>query len=76
MNAMPEGFVDLTVTSPPYDGLRDYKGYVFDFDMIAAELYRVTKPGGVVVWIVGGATNNGDESDTPFKQALGFRGPR
>ena len=73
MKSIPEGFVDLTVTSPPYDNLRDYMGFEFDFDTIAAELYRVTKPGGVVVWIVGGATHKGDESDTPFKQALGFR---
>ena len=43
------GSVDLTVTSPPYDNLRDYNGYTFDFDGIAAQLWRVTKPGGVVV---------------------------
>jgi len=43
--------IDLTVTSPPYDNLRDYEGYHFDFEAIAKQLYRVTKPGGVVVWV-------------------------
>jgi len=63
----------LTVTSPPYDNLRDYKGYSFDFASIAKELYRVTKQGGVVVWVVGDATINGSETGTSFKQALFFK---
>ena len=46
MNRMPDDFIDLTVTSPPYDNLRQYKGYSFDFEAIAKELYRVTKRGG------------------------------
>jgi len=70
---MPDKFIDLTVTSPPYDNLREYKGYSFDFENIAKELYRVTKQGGVVVWIVGDATMNGTESGTSFKQALFFK---
>ena len=69
---IPEDSVDLTVTSPPYDDLRKYKGYSFDFEGIAQELYRVTKPGGVVVWVVGDSTNNGSESGTSFRQALKF----
>ena len=72
MKRMPDNFIDLTVTSPPYDGLRDYKGYSFPFEEIAKELYRVTKQGGVVVWIVGDATKNGSESGTSFRQALYF----
>jgi DNA modification methylase len=72
MARMPDNFVDLTVTSPPYDNLRDYKGYSFDFQPIARELYRVTKSGGVVVWVVGDATINGSETGTSFKQALYF----
>lgn len=72
MGRMPDGFIDLTVTSPPYDKLRDYKGYDFDFEGIAKELYRVTKDGGVVVWIVGDATVNGSETGTSFRQALFF----
>jgi site-specific DNA-methyltransferase (adenine-specific) len=65
--------VDLVVTSPPYDNLRDYKGYSFNFDGIARELYRVMKQGGVVVWVVGDATINGSESGTSFRQALFFK---
>lgn len=64
--------VDLTVTSPPYDNLRTYKGYKFDFEEIAAELYRVTKDGGVLVWVVNDATIKGSETGTSFKQALYF----
>ncbi len=90
MAALPEACIDLTVTSPPYDlvdydddgnlvtypkkGLREYKGYTWDFAAIAAELYRVTKPGGVVVWVVGDATVDGSETGTSFRQALGFMG--
>ena len=64
--------VDLTVTSPPYDDLRNYNGYSFPFEDIANELYRITKQGGVVVWVVGDATKNGCESLTSFKQAIYF----
>ena len=72
MARMPDGFVDLVVTSPPYDNLRAYKGYSFDFEATAQELYRVVKPGGVVVWIVGDETKNGSETGTSFRQALYF----
>lgn len=73
MAKMPDGFIDLTVTSPPYDNLRTYNGYHFDFEPIARELYRVTKKGGVVVWVVGDATINGSETGTSFRQALYFK---
>ena len=72
ISRMPNGLIDLTVTSPPYDNLRDYKGYTFDFETLAKELYRVTKPGGVVVWVVGDATINGSETGTSFRQAIHF----
>ena len=69
-NNIPDNFVDLTVTSPPYDNLRTYKGFVFDYKSMLKELYRITKDGGVVVWIVGDATIKGTETGTSFKQAL------
>lgn len=65
--------IDLTVTSPPYDNLRTYNGYSFDFEGIARELFRVTKDGGVVVWVVGDATIKASESGTSFRQALYFK---
>ena len=73
MKLLPDNYVGLTVTSPPYDDLRKYNGYSFDFENIAKELYRVTKDGGVVVWVVGDKTKNGSETGTSFKQALYFK---
>lgn len=73
MARMPDNFIDLTVTSPPYDNLRTYNGYSFDFEAIARELYRVTKPDGVVVWVIGDATISGSETGTSFRQALYFK---
>jgi len=72
---LPDGSVDLTVTSPPYDNLRTYNGTLNDWtpekwQAIIRELFRVTKQGGVVVWIVGDATINGSETGTSFRQAL------
>lgn len=77
MKRIPDGFVDLTVTSPPYDNLRTYNGNIeqwsFEkFQGIAKELYRVTKHGGMVVWVVGDSTSKFCESFTSFKQALKF----
>lgn len=69
---MPDKYIDLTVTSPPYDGLRTYDGYSFDFENTAKELFRITKTGGVVVWVVGDSVIKGSESGTSFKQALFF----
>lgn len=83
MSRLPAGSVDLTVTSPPYDNLRTYNGSLNDWtpakwQSIIAELYRITKDGGVVVWVVADATLNGSETGTSFRQALhamecGFR---
>lgn len=70
MQTMEAESVDLTVTSPPYDGIRDYNGYSFDWKATIRELYRVTKRGGVVVWIVNDQTVDGSETGTSFKQAL------
>ena len=62
--------IDLTVTSPPYDGIRTYNGFSFDWKVVLSELYRVTKQGGTVVWIVSDQTKDGCESGTSFRQAL------
>ena len=75
MNRMQDEYVDLVVTSPPYDALRTYDGHVdaFDFETISQELYRVVKPGGVIVWVVADQVENDNESGTSFKQALHFQ---
>ena len=84
MARMPEEFIDLVITSPPYDDLRSYNnyikknessynGYSFPFENIAKELFRVIKKGGVVVWIVGDKTINGNETGTSFRQVLFFK---
>ena len=75
MQGMPDGSVDLTVTSPPYDNLRTYNGNNDQWGehvwkAVIADLYRVTADGGVVVWVVADATIKGSETGTSFKQAL------
>ena len=75
MADIPDGSVDLTVTSPPYDNLRTYNGNNDQWgehvwrDVISS-LHRVTADGGAVVWVVGDATVKGSETGTSFKQAL------
>lgn len=84
MSNMPDDLIDLTITSPPYDELRSYNNYIkgnktefngfsFPFENIAKELYRVTKQGGIVVWIVADSTIKGSESGNSFRQALYFK---
>lgn len=83
MATWPDDCIDLVVTSPPYDNLRTYNGTLNDWttekwQAIIRELFRVTKQGGVVVWVVGDSTINGSETGTSFRQALyamdcGFR---
>jgi DNA modification methylase len=73
LSQFPEECIDLVVTSPPYDDLRTYGGHSWDFDGLANHLWRVTKPGGVVVWVVNDATVDGSETGTSFRQALRFK---
>lgn len=75
LGSFPSNFIDLTLTSPPYDNIRDYNGFRFSdtiLSNIIRELYRITKVGGVVVWVVGDSTINGSESGTSFRHALKF----
>ena len=76
MSDFQSELVDLTVTSPPYDNLRTYAGTLewnFEiFKKVANELHRITKEGGVVVWVVGDATIKGSETLSSFKQAIYF----
>ncbi len=69
---IPDDFIDLTVTSPPYDNLRNYNGYEFDANSMGKELLRVTKKGGILIWVVGDRINGG-RSMSSFKQGLMFQ---
>lgn len=73
LHRMPDEFVDMTITSPPYDDLREYNGYHFPIEEIAASLFHKTKKGGVVIWVVGDRTVNGDETLSSFRHAFAFK---
>jgi len=82
MKNMPDNFIDLTITSPPYDDIRSYNddigketfnGYSFQFEEVCRELFRVTKKGGIVVWIINDTMSNGSETLNSFRQALYFK---
>lgn len=73
LKRLPDKSIDLTVTSPPYDNIRTYTGFSWNFEETAKQLYRVTKDGGVVVWVIADQTINGSETGTSFKQALYFK---
>ena len=73
MKMLPDECIDLTVTSPPYGELRKYRGFSWDYKAVGHELYRITKTGGVVVWIVSDQTKNRTESGRSFEQALYFK---
>lgn len=73
LSRMPDEMLDMTITSPPYDDLRDYNGYHCPVEEIAAALFVKTKPGGVVIWVVGDRTVNGDETLSSFKHAFAFK---
>lgn len=72
LRALPEGSIDMILTSPPYDNLRTYNGYSWDFEGIARELYRVLKTGGVCVWVVGDSVVDSSEQLNPMRQAIYF----
>jgi DNA modification methylase len=84
MKSIEDNTIDLTVTSPPYDNLRTYKGKIkddvkfddhfsFPFVQMAKELFRITKDGGIVVWVVNDQIVNGGESGNSFRQAIKFQ---
>lgn len=73
LSRMPDDLIDMTITSPPYDDLRDYNGYHFPVEVIAKGLFEKTKPGGVVIWVVGDRTLNGNETLTSFRHAITFQ---
>lgn len=75
-NVLPtieSGGVQLIVTSPPYDGLRKYNGYQWDFEWVAQNCYRILCEGGVMCWNVGDSVVDGSETTTSAEQKIYFR---
>lgn len=72
MRTQADDSVDVVLTSPPYDNIRQYNGYSFDFENTAKELARILKPGGTIIWNVADATIKGSETGTSMRQALYF----
>jgi site-specific DNA-methyltransferase (adenine-specific) len=74
MKQIPDGSVDMVMTSPPYDNLRTYNDTLDWGEHVwkpcIESLFRVVKQGGIVVWVVGDATIKGSETGTSFRQAL------
>jgi DNA modification methylase len=73
MRDQPDHSIDVVLTSPPYDDIRKYKGYKFDFENTAKQLHRIVKENGVIIWNVADATHNGSETGTSITQALYFK---
>lgn len=73
LSQFPDNIIDLSLVSPPYDNIRDYKGYKFNFEETAKQIFRVTKEGGVLVWVVNDSFVDGNKTLTSHKQALYFK---
>lgn len=76
LKQLDDNCIDMVMTSPPYDNMREYDGITWNFEifkLIAQDLKRVLKDGGVIVWVVADQTINGSETGTSFKQALYFK---
>lgn len=73
MSKMDAGSVQLVVTSPPYDNLREYRGFSWDFEKVAKQIYRILCDGGICCWNVGDSVVDKSETLTSFKQAIYFK---
>ena len=79
LKSLPDECIDFVVTSPPYDGLRDYNGYELDLHGLGIELLRVLKDGGICVMVIQDSTKDFAKSLTSFRTIvdwcdnIGFR---
>ena len=70
---LPEGSVDMTITSPPYDDLRRYDTLtLLDLPALGEALFRVTKDGGVCIVVIGDASRHFAKSLSSFRLALSW----
>lgn len=67
LKRIPSDSIDLVVTSPPYDDLRNYNGYSVDLHIVGTQLYRVLKNGGIVAMVIQDSTKNYGKSLTSFR---------
>lgn len=70
VRSWPASSVDMVVTSPPYDGIRDYKGFSLNLSAVGQELHRILKDGGVVAMVIQDQTKNFGKSLTSFRTIL------
>ena len=79
LKTLPDDCIDLVVTSPPYDALRDYNGYELDLHGLGEQLLRVLKDGGICVMVIQDSTKDFAKSLTSFRTIvdwcdnIGFR---
>lgn len=70
MKKFPSNSVDIVVTSPPYDAVRDYRGFSLDLHAAGKEIHRVLKDGGIAVMVIQDQTKNFGKSLTSFKTII------
>jgi site-specific DNA-methyltransferase (adenine-specific) len=70
MKLLPDNSIDLVVTSPPYDGIRDYKGFSLDLHSVGVEISRILKDGGICVMVIQDQTKKGRKTMTSFRTIL------
>lgn len=70
LRSFPDNSIDIVVTSPPYDAIRDYKGFSYDLHATGKEIQRVLKLGGVAVIVIQDQTKNFGKTLTSFRTIL------
>ncbi len=71
MKGIPDNSVDLIVTSPPYDGIRDYNGK-FDFNLseTGRQCFRILKSGGIAAMVIQDQTRDFGKTLTSFRTII------
>ena len=75
LDLLEDDSIDMFITSPPYDDMRNYSGKKenFNFHAIARKMISKLKNGGVIIWIVSDKTEKGSETITAFRQTMKIR---
>jgi site-specific DNA-methyltransferase (adenine-specific) len=73
LSTLPSNSIDLALFSPPYDGVRDYKGnWTIDLPALGPALLRVVKDGGFAAIVMTDGTKNQRKSMTTFRTAVAW----